>query len=443
MKKEKTKKGGKQEKAKVVLADTGMGLDAAVRECFDAFGGAQALIKSSRDVYLKVNAVDLKPYSYTDPAVLREVILYFRERGARTVYVIENCTQANFTRLVFKSTGITAICHETGAVPVYLDETPALPVYLETMESFIDISEFVYDRLVLNGDANLYISLPKLKTHSMSTVTLSVKNQYGLVHQMSRIADHNFKIHRKIADIYRIVRPDFALVDGLIATTHGHYIATGNADRCVVPMNLLIAGNDPLAVDAVGSGLMGYAVKDVEHLRLAAESGIGTADMGKIEIVGRKLYDARKKKLTHELLDDFPPDLKILRGKERCCREGCRRNTETVTEVLYRDHGGKGGFAILMGKGIDKDEVRLLHGRVHLAGSCAIQEHGLDLVKRLGRKNVTMSPGCNNLAQTVYGLCKQMKVNQLELVPGSSVDALIQLIAAKLNGTKANITPIL
>jgi hypothetical protein len=164
--------------------------------------------------------------------------------------------------------------------------------------------------------------------------------------------------------------------------------------------------------------------------------------MQKIEIINKNLFTERRKNLTHELLDDFPPDLKFLRGKERCCKEGCRRNTETVVEVFYRDHGGKGGFTILMGKGISADDVRMLTGRVHIAGSCAIQEHGIELVKRLGRSNVTMSHGCNNLAETVEGLCAQMKVNPLKLVPLNPVSALMHLAKARLKGTKANITPV-
>lgn len=96
------------------LSDTAKGIAASVRESFEAFGGTSRLLKSSRDVYLKVNAVDLKNYCYTDPEVIRETIRYFRQCGAHKIYVIENCTQGNFTRLVYKSTGIDRICREEG-----------------------------------------------------------------------------------------------------------------------------------------------------------------------------------------------------------------------------------------------------------------------------------------------------------------------------------------
>jgi uncharacterized protein (DUF362 family) len=438
-------KTGEMEKARaqVVLADTKPGIASAVSTVFEHFGGGGSMLRSSRDVYIKVNAVGLEPYVYTDPEVLRETILYFRNCGAHTIYVIENCTQANFTRLVFHAIGYLKVCKETGAVPVYLDETASIPIFLEGIEEFIDISDFVFERLIEKRAENFYLSLPKLKTHSMSQVTLSIKNQFGLVHQSSRIADHNYRLHQKFADIYRVLRPDFALIDGLIATTHGHYPSTYNASKCVVPMDLLIGGTDPLATDVVGAALMGFSLDDVKHLELSSVTGIGQGDINKIDIVNHDLFENRKKQLTCELLDDYPANITFLRGEKRCCKEGCRRNTETLVEMLYRDHNGKGGFTILMGKDIDKAAVDRIKGRVHIAGSCAIQDYGVALQTRLGKRNVTMSPGCNNLALTTYGLCKHMRVHPLQLSPVDIVSSLTMFVTTKIKGSQANIVPLI
>jgi uncharacterized protein (DUF362 family) len=57
-------------KSDVIFSDTKQGIGAAVNEVFSHFGGGEALLKPSRDVYLKVNAVDLKKYSFTDPEVI-------------------------------------------------------------------------------------------------------------------------------------------------------------------------------------------------------------------------------------------------------------------------------------------------------------------------------------------------------------------------------------
>lgn len=428
---------------RVVLADTGQGISRAVAEVFENFGGGSSLLRSSRDVYLKVNGVGPEPYVFTDPEVLREVILYFQACGARDIYVIENSTQANFTRLVFLGTGYNRVCRETGAVPVYLDETGAVPVFLETLEEFIDISDFVFERLIEKREENLYVSIPKLKTHSMSQVTLSIKNQFGLVHQKSRIADHNYRLHQKFADIYRVIRPDFALIDGLIATNHGHYPTSYNAPKCVVPMDLLVGGPDPLATDVVGAALLGFGLDEVRHLRLSSDTGIGNGDLASIDIVNPALLEERKQSFTCELLDDYPPDITFLRGEERCCPEGCRRNTESVIEMIYRDHGGRGGFTVLMGKGIDSKAVERITGRAHIAGSCAIQEHGTALRARLGKRRVTMSPGCNNLALTTGGLCRQMRILPVQLSQVDPVRSLAMFVTAKLKGSQANIVPLI
>lgn len=427
----------------VMFSDTAKGTAACVAEIFEHFGGAEAMLKSSRDVYLKVNAVDSRQYCYTDPEVIAETIKYLKAHGARDVYVIENCTQGNITRLVFAFIGIFKICRQTGAIPVCLDETDASPIFLEELQSFVDISSFVHERLIKDRDKNLYISLPKLKTHSMSQVTLSIKNQFGLVHQHSRIADHNYRLHQKFADIFNVIRPDFVIVDGLIATDHGHYIAESNADECIVPMNCLIAGPDPLAVDVVGAAFMGFSVDEVEHLRLAALTGFGQSDISAISIINEDIFKSRKKNLTCQLLDKFPPELKILRGKERCCMEGCRRNTESLVELLYCDFKGKGDFTILMGKGIDKGELdKIKSGPVHIAGGCAISENGVEMVRRFGKKNVTFSNGCNDLAQNVAGICRHMKVTPLKLSPASFFTSLTSLIMARAKGSKANIPPL-
>ena len=427
----------------VVFADAAPSLKGAVEKVLGHFGGPAALLKKSRNVYIKVNAVDAKPFTFTDPAVLAETVKAFKAGGAKDVYVIENCTQGNFTRLVFAASGLLEACKQTGAIPVYLDETKKVPIFLNGLSNFADISAFVHQHLIRRRDENLYVSLPKLKTHSMSTVTLSVKNQFGFIHQESRIQDHNFRLHQKFADIYGVLRPDFALVDGLYATTHGHYPATSNKDQCVIKCDTIFGGKDPLAVDVAGAAFMGFEIAEIPHLVHCAEMGLGESDIEKIVIVGKDLFEARKMKLTPELLDRFPEDVKIIRGRDRCCTEGCRRNTETLLEVIFSDHGGKGGFTIIMGSGIPEDEIARITGRVHVAGSCAVSEWGPALVERLGKSHVTQSPGCNDLSLSIYGLCRHMGVHPLKLSSYPLLGSMAALATAKIKGSRAIIPPLI
>lgn len=428
--------------AHVHFEDTAKGLDKAAALVFDSFGGAGTLLRSSRDVYLKVNGIDFKPHVYTSPDVVAAVVGYFKAGGARNVYVMENSTQGNFTRLVFEITGMKQMCQETGAIPVYLDETAEMPLYLEKLQTFINIPDFIHENLIRKRAENLYISMPKLKSHSMTTVTLGIKNQFGLVHQKSRIADHNFKLHQKLADIYANIRPDFTLIDGLEATNYGHYPPLSQERVCVVPMNVLIGGDDPMAVDVAAARFIGFDLEEVQHLKLAAEYGFGESVFDKITIDNRDLFEARKQNFSWDLLEKFPEGVRIIRGKTMCCREGCKRNTEAVLEVFCQDYAGKGGFTIVMGKGIDRSALAGVTGPVHIAGDCAMAECYQELEDKLGKRKVTASPGCNNLAKTIDGLGKMMKIPPLRFVPINPLKSLSLLIKAHLHGTKANITDV-
>ena len=70
-----------------------------VYEIFDAAGGA-SMLKSSKEVFIKPNGIDGQPYCFTRPEVLEAAINYWYEHGAKKVYLFENSTQCNATRLV-------------------------------------------------------------------------------------------------------------------------------------------------------------------------------------------------------------------------------------------------------------------------------------------------------------------------------------------------------
>jgi len=425
---------------RVVLQPIADSLDEAVAGVFAPFGGGRALLKSSGDVFLKVNAIDFKPFTFTDPEVVGAAVRYFRSEGASRVYVIENSTQSNFTRLVFKASGLLKVIKENGATPVYLDEGRQETLTMPTLGREVRVSRWVKERLMHGKDSNLYISFPKLKTHSMSTVTLSVKNQMAFLAHADRIPDHNFKLHLKLADIYGLVRPDFALIDGVHAVFHGHYPAEALAPRCTERLDLLIGGDDPVATDVVAARLLGFDIEQVGHLREAAARGYGEGDIAKIEVLG----DAERwqRHYSCELLPEFPPDVRILQGQERCCPEGCRNNTLTLLQMLWLDFQGKGGFTILMGKGHDAGEVDSLTGRTLLVGDCAIEELAPRLKERLGAKNVRTVWGCNNLRDNTAAQLKLMKVSPLKMVPLNPLDSAWTLMQARLHRTTSRIPPL-
>ncbi|MBN2159096.1 MAG: DUF362 domain-containing protein [Spirochaetes bacterium] len=425
---------------------------AGVKEIFDFYGGT-AMLKSSRDVYIKPNAVDSKPYAYTRPEALEAVISYWKEAGARKIFVFENSTVCNLTRLVFEITGYAKLCKKLGAVPVYLDEEETTEVTFAGADAPYDrntyrLSKTVAEKLIARKDENLYINLPKLKTHSMGVVTLGIKNQWAFPRHEDRGYDHNYNLHGKLVDVLARVRPDFTLIEGVEGSIYGHYNALALADTCIRPFGVLIGGPNVVAVDIVGARVFGYDVEDVPHIKIAVERGLGQGvsklgditvhgdyrDIRKLDIIG----DLKKfgGKYPFDLYPEFPEDVRIIRGREMACREGCVNNPLAVLQTLAKDYNGRGGWTLIMGKGLDKSEVDSISGPVLIAGHCAIEEVSDRLIQRLGRRRVYLSGTCNDLRATTESMCHMMKVNPMKLAPINPARSLYALARAKLNKSR-------
>jgi len=107
----------------VFIVDTTHGIKPAVKEMFSFLEkGEKPILKSSKEVYIKVNGIDFKKHCHTSPEVLEEVIEYLKKIGVKKIYVMENSTQGNMTRIVFAITRYKKVCKKTGAKPIYLDE---------------------------------------------------------------------------------------------------------------------------------------------------------------------------------------------------------------------------------------------------------------------------------------------------------------------------------
>lgn len=427
----------------------------AVAEIFDALGGA-SLLKASGEVYIKPNAVDAKAYTHTRVEVLREIILYWQKAGAKKIYLFENATQANYTRLVFRATGYTRLCRQSGAVPVFLDEEASEVVPFTTPDNprDYDLTECrlpaTVMKLIRERDRHLYINVPKLKTHSMGVVTLGIKNQWGLPLHESRGFDHNYNLPHKLVDVLTMIRPDVTLIEGIEGTINGHFPATALADRVVRPFRLLIGSRNIVAADIAGARVFGLDIAQVPHIRESIERGLGGEvkgladidlqgdidDLSKVDILGDMPPEGY---YSWKLLEEFHPDVTIIQGKELACPEGCVNNPLNGLQIMALDHAGRGGWTMIMGKGFDAETIDAVTGKVFIVGHCAISEVYEKLVKRLGRRNVYASGECNNLKETAEALFHLMKVTPASYIKMNPLLTLKELATAKLKGSTSRV----
>ncbi|MDO8636574.1 MAG: DUF362 domain-containing protein, partial [Dehalococcoidia bacterium] len=120
-------------------------------------------------------------------------------------------------------------------------------------------------------EGSYFISLAKLKTNSLSTITCILKNQFGC----STIVDKKIyhpHLAEVIADLNKLMHPDFGIVDGII----GQGGPQGPAFGMPIHSQVIIAGKDPVAVDTACAWMMRFNPGTIAHIRKAAQLGVGS-----------------------------------------------------------------------------------------------------------------------------------------------------------------------
>ena len=129
-------------------------------------------------------------------------------------------------------------------------------------------------------DSDLLINMPIAKHHSLSRLTMGMKNLYGL------IGGPRERLHQRLAegivDLTAYFRPQLTILDGYrILVRNG---PQGGRLSDTEKRNTVVAGSDPIAVDARGAELFGLKGEDLEYIRLGAERGLGTHDLSKLDV---------------------------------------------------------------------------------------------------------------------------------------------------------------
>jgi uncharacterized protein (DUF362 family) len=158
-------------------------------------------------------------------------------------------------------------------------------------------------------DADLLVSMPKLKTHHWAGVTLSLKNMFGVVpgsvYGWPKNALHWAGIHGSILDINSSLPiPQFAIVDGIVGM-EGNGPLQGQAKQSGV----LILGEDLVAVDATAARLMRIEPRKIEYLEIA-DRFLGNIPQERIEQAGERLERFQQ---DYRVIENFQ-ELKILTG---------------------------------------------------------------------------------------------------------------------------------
>ena len=144
-------------------------------------------------------------------------------------------------------------------------------------------------------DADVYISVPKMKTHGLTMISGAVKNNYGLLTGGQKAWYHYHSVAPErfaeiVIEMFRLRPPDLVIMDAILAM-EGY----GPASPETRWVNKVLASDDAVALDVVEAQIAGFTVADVPYLRIARDLSLGETDIGAIEIIG----DARTIEAYH------------------------------------------------------------------------------------------------------------------------------------------------
>ena len=255
-------------------------VDEAVSAALEPLGGIGAFVKPGQRVLVKPNLLLPRPPEdavTTHPAVAAAVLRLVKEAGGQAVLGDSPGLISHGIENVWRDTGMAQACEEAGVEAVSFETAGVARVVVRGRE--LHVSRAV-------ADADVVISLPKLKTHTITVFTCAVKNVYGALPGMSK-ADWHSRLPKPqafqalLVDVLEAVRPELSIVDAVVGME-----GDGPSAGSPKPFGFVAASADPVALDATCARILGFTPEKILWLRLAQERGLGAIDADRIRTEG-------------------------------------------------------------------------------------------------------------------------------------------------------------
>lgn len=260
---------------------------AATRKALEAMGGISRFVKKGQRVVLKPNMSFNNPpdrASTTHPLVVATVARACLEAGAHRVMVLDYPLRKG--ELCLERSGILDACKSIkGGVHVLVMEERKFYREIKVPRGkVLDRVEVMNEVL----DSDVLINLPQAKSHSATGVSLGIKGLMGVI--WDRGSFHSkYDIDQALADLATVIKPQLTILDATRALVSGGPAGPGE----VVKPNLVIAGVDPVAVDSYAVSIapwygQNFQGRQVKHLLLAHQRGLGKIDLAELKVLKEK-----------------------------------------------------------------------------------------------------------------------------------------------------------
>jgi len=237
------------------------------------------VFKKNMKVLIKPNI--LAPYPpetaiTTNPSVIEELCKILKKYNA-DIYIGESSSYE--TKKGFEISGI-------GKLKKY-----AKIINFETQDKqlfeFKSIKEVPLPKIIFEMD--LIVNVSKLKTHAFTGVTLCVKNLYGCIPGMAKSSYHKIfpsleSFSKFLLELHGKIKPGLNIIDGVIGMEGMGPALSGKPIRS----NIIIAGNNAIATDIIGSEIMGFEADSIYTNRLSGIKRNEIKVIGKVPLLNFK-----------------------------------------------------------------------------------------------------------------------------------------------------------
>lgn len=221
----------------------------------------------------------------TDPGVVAAIVDWLKRMRARNIIIGESCILGVEATAAFRKTGLEVVAREKNVSLLDLDRLDPTEIRIPRGKLLkkVKVSSIV-------KKVDLIVSVPVMKTHMHTRVTLGIKNMKGLLWKREKARFHHLApnpnaVHAEkeldvaIAEMATGLVPHLVVIDGMVGM-EGMGPGYGKAKK----MGVVVASANALAADAVASRLMGFDPREIPHLRLCHEFGLGEILLDRISV---------------------------------------------------------------------------------------------------------------------------------------------------------------
>ena len=251
-----------------------------VARVLEPLGGIGKFVKTGENVVIKPNiAWDRNPdqAANTHPLVVKALVELCLDAGAQKVLVFDRT--CNEERRCYVNSGIQEAMQtiQNNRLKFFHpDSRKFVPVDIKRGKA-VKRLEIYKDAL----EADTYINVPVAKHHSLSTLTLGLKNSMGVLGGNRGQMHHN--LGQKLADLATVIRPKLTLIDATrILLRNGPQ--GGNTDDVEI-LDTVIASADPVACDAYATTLFNLQPEEIGSTVAAYKLGLGEMDLSRMQII--------------------------------------------------------------------------------------------------------------------------------------------------------------